>query len=160
MDFIYNDLSSWKKKHYKIAILAGTKKSALHLVQQLNEAGHSSVLFEALESEIAETGVFNTGALERNLVEGQIAVFEGSLNKGFEYPEIRFAVVSDKEIFKQKIKKKESRTKSSKDTIKTFAELAVGDYVVHQNHGIGLYVGIDKLTVEGTIKDYIKHMFL
>ncbi len=159
MDFIYNDLSSWKKKHYKIAILAGTKKSALHLVQQLNEAGHSSVFFEALESEITETGVFKTGALERDLVEGQIAVFEGSLNKGFEYPEIRFAVVSDKEIFKQKIKKKESRTKSSKDTIKTFAELAVGDYVVHQNHGIGLYVGIDKLTVEGIIKDYIKLKF-
>ncbi len=141
MEFLIDDLMSWKNKGYRVVILAGSQKRAKELVVQLEHSRLNSVYFEDINSEVAN---------------GQIAIFEGSLNKGFEYPEIKLSIVSDKEIFKHKIKKKELRTRKTKDTIKTFAELTVGDYVVHQSHGIGMYVGIDKLTVDGITKDYIK----
>ena len=87
---------------------------------------------------------------------GQVVVTHGALQKGFEYPLINFVLVSDKEIFGKEKTVRKSAFRKSAGRIKAFTDLNVGDYVVHQNHGIGQYMGIEKLVVEGAKKDYLK----
>ena len=78
------------------------------------------------------------------------------VNKGFEYPLLKFVVLSETDIFGAEKKKKRSRKLYQGQKIKDFNELKVGDYVVHESHGLGIYRGIDKVEMEGVVKDYIK----
>ncbi len=82
--------------------------------------------------------------------------FYGRVLKGFEYPLIKFVVISESDIFGLEKKKKKKRKKYEGQKIHDFAELKVGDYVVHENHGLGIYKGIEKVEVEKVVKDYIK----
>jgi transcription-repair coupling factor (superfamily II helicase) len=75
--------------------------------------------------------------------------------KGFEYPLIKFVVIAESDIFGAE-KKKKKRKKYEGQKIRDFAELKVGDYVVHENHGLGIYKGIEKVEIEKVVKDYIK----
>ena len=74
---------------------------------------------------------------------------------GFEYPLIKFVVIAESDIFGAE-KKKKKRKKYEGQKIRDFAELKVGDYVVHENHGLGIYKGIEKVEIEKVVKDYIK----
>lgn len=141
IEFLYEDLEVWKKKKYRIVILAGSTGRGEELVRILNERNYSSIFIPELD---------------KTTPQGQIVVTRGSLNKGFEYPLIQLVVISDKEIFKQQRKVKKSKLRKSASAIRAFADLSVGDYVVHQNHGIGQYIGIEQLVVEGAKKDYLK----
>ncbi len=141
LEFLYEDLERWKKNKYRIVILAGTKNRGIELVKILEERNIHSVYMD----EINEV-----------MPEGQIVITQGSLTKGFEYPLIRFVIISDKEIFKQHSKRKSKKRKKSAATIKSFTDLNVGDFIVHQNHGIGRYMGSERLIVEGITKDYLK----
>lgn len=82
--------------------------------------------------------------------------FYGRVLKGFEYPLIKFVVISESDIFGLEKKKKKKRKKYEGQKIHDFADLKVGDYVVHENHGLGIYKGIEKVEVEKVVKDYIK----
>ena len=77
--------------------------------------------------------------------------------KGFEYPLLKFAVISESDIFgaDQKKKKKKKKVYEGRK-INDFNELKIGDFVVHENHGLGIYKGIEKVEVEKVVKDYIK----
>lgn len=86
-----------------------------------------------------------------------IFLVDGQLNAGFELPLQRIAVVTDDELFKQQAKKKKTRPQkmTNAERIKSYTEIKPGDYVVHVHHGIGKYMGIQTLEVNGTHKDYL-----
>ncbi|MDO7908574.1 transcription-repair coupling factor [Paenibacillus sp. JX-17] len=85
----------------------------------------------------------------------------GNLQSGFEMPSIHLAVITEGEMFSQKQRKarKSGRNVDNAERIKSYTELKVGDYVVHQNHGIGKYMGIGTLEVGGIHKDYMHIMY-
>ncbi len=81
----------------------------------------------------------------------------GSLHRGFEYPLIKFVVISEGDIFgAEKTKRRKKRKAVDGKNIQSFTDLNVGDYVVHENHGVGLFKGIEKITSDKVTKDYIK----
>ncbi|ONI46267.1 transcription-repair coupling factor [Candidatus Epulonipiscioides gigas] len=134
-------LKKYKSSNKKVVFLAGTKSKAAHVAQQLDD----QKIYTAL------------GNLDYKLSPGQILVSSGSLNHGFEYEDIDFIVISDLEVFgkdKQKDRKKGKKYKGAK--IESFMELKAGDYVVHENHGVGIFLGIEKIILEGVAKDNLK----
>ncbi|MDN6128795.1 MAG: transcription-repair coupling factor, partial [Tetragenococcus halophilus] len=87
-------------------------------------------------------------------------IVQGSLQSGFELPQDQLVVVTEKEIF-QKVKKKRAKkqTLSNAERLKSYNELNPGDYVVHANHGIGKYLGIETLEVDGIHQDYMTILY-
>jgi transcription-repair coupling factor (superfamily II helicase) len=142
LDMLKEDLDRYLYKGYKIVILAATVDRGKRLEDLLKKLG--------VQSEFYETR-------EKTIKTGQIYITVGAINAGFEYEEVKFAVISDKEIFgsgKTKSKKKRDRTKKDKGSL-TFGDLNEGDYVVHEDYGIGQYLGIEKLKIQGITKDYL-----
>ncbi len=81
---------------------------------------------------------------------------EGGLQSGFELPMIKLAVITEEELFKKRVKKQARKQKlTNAERIKSYSELQIGDYVVHVNHGIGKYLGIETLEINGIHKDYL-----
>ncbi|TQR04608.1 transcription-repair coupling factor [Psychrobacillus soli] len=100
--------------------------------------------------------VSKIGASTADLQKPGIFVVEGDLEAGFELPLQRIAVITDAELFKQKHKKKTRAQKvSNAERIKSYSEIKPGDNVVHIHHGIGKYIGIETLLVNGIHKDYL-----
>lgn len=88
--------------------------------------------------------------------EGEILTCYGHAGKGFAYPLLKFVVISESDIFGNGQKKKKRKPKYEGQKIKDFSELKVGDYVVHESHGLGIYRGIEKVEVDKVVKDYLK----
>jgi len=84
-------------------------------------------------------------------------LLEGNLQQGFELPSSNLVVITEGEMFTQKQRKARRVDKKldNAERIKSYTELKVGDYVVHQNHGIGKYVGIGTLEIGGIHRDYL-----
>jgi transcription-repair coupling factor (superfamily II helicase) len=142
MEMLAESLSMWKQNRSRILLLAGTRGRGERLRESLADKGLEAVYMDRVQEPVQP---------------GQIIITHGSLNKGFEYPSIGFTVISDKEVFGQDRKKQaKGHGKHKGRPISYFTELDIGDYVVHQSHGIGQYVGIEKLSVEGVKKDYLK----
>lgn len=80
----------------------------------------------------------------------------GRVLRGFEYPLLKFAVISESDIFGSEKKKRKKKKTYEGRKINDFNELSIGDYVVHENHGLGIYKGIEKVEVDKVTKDYIK----
>ncbi len=135
-------LEHYKANQYKTIILAGTAERAKLLSSRLEEEGITSSYQAKLEM-LPEYG--------------GIVVCGGSVSRGFEYPLIRTAVIGSREIFGGEKKKRRALYRGEKgDKISDFTTLSPGDYVVHRNHGIGMYSGIEQLNVDGVRKDYLK----
>ena len=85
-------------------------------------------------------------------------IMHGSLHKGIQYPMSKFAIIVESDMFGEGKKKRRKRRQSSSDSerVRSFKELSVGDYVVHEGHGVGIYRGIENVEVDGVAKDYIK----
>lgn len=83
-------------------------------------------------------------------------VLYGKVKRGYEYPLLSFAVISESDIFGSQKKRKLRKRHTKAEKISSFTELSIGDYVVHENHGLGIYRGIEKIEVDKTVKDYIK----
>ncbi len=81
--------------------------------------------------------------------------YHGCVRKGFEYPLLKFVVISETDIFGKQQRKKKKKTYEGQK-IQNFSDLKVGDYVVHESHGLGVYKGIEKVEVDKVVKDYIK----
>ena len=80
----------------------------------------------------------------------------GSVQNGFELPNVKLVVVTESEVFTQKQRRPRRVAKmSNAERIKSYQDLQPGDYVVHVNHGIGKYLGIETLNVGGMHKDYL-----
>jgi transcription-repair coupling factor (superfamily II helicase) len=139
-EFLVKDLRKYQKMGYRTVLLSGSHTRAQRLAYDLNE--------NDLHAFYSEDG-------DRVLENGEIMVQYGHASRGFEYPMIRFVVISETDIFGEKKKKKKKKNYTGQK-IASFAELSPGDYVVHENHGLGIYRGIEKVPVEGVLKDYIK----
>ena len=138
---LVQDLKRYKKNGYRILLLSGSRTRAARLAQDLQEQ---------------DLPAFYTENPDRELQSGEIMTFYGRVLKGFEYPLLKFAVISESDIFGSDKKKKKKRKIYEGSKINDFNELKVGDYVVHENHGLGIYRGIEKVEVEKVVKDYIK----
>ncbi len=144
LEFFYDALSFYKKNNYKIIILAGNESKAKNLCTSLEDEGYSPTYLKEFDTLPSSGGIIVT---------------LGSISRGFEYPLINTAVISDKEIFGSH-KKKKSRFKVNKqDKINSFTDLKVGDFVVHQNHGVGKYMGTVQLDAGGIKRDYLKLLY-
>ena len=85
-----------------------------------------------------------------------IYIVEGEMSSGFELPLQRLAVLTDEELFKQRPKKKARPQKmTNAERIKSYSEIKPGDHIVHIHHGIGKYIGIETLEINGIHKDYL-----
>lgn len=140
-ELLVSDLKRYKKNGFQVVLISGSKSRALRLAQDLQEYELNSYFSENYEKEI---------------LSGQIMVTSGNLHAGFEYPLVKFVVITEGDIFGRKNKSPKKRKKYEGKAISGFQELSVGDYVVHENHGLGIYRGIEKITVDGIEKDYIK----
>ena len=140
-DLLVKDLQAWKKGGFQVLLLSGSRTRAKRLAQDLLDEGLSSYYSEEKDREI--------GA-------GEIMVSYGHAHRGFSYPLIKFLVITETDIFGREKKKKKKKTRYSGQKISSFSELSVGDYVVHENHGLGIYRGIEKVEVDKVMKDYMK----
>lgn len=141
LDLLIEDILKKKKDGYRTVILSGTRVRGERLVSTLRERGIESSYRDNIES----------------IALGEVVITFGNLLKGFECPKYRTCVISDKEVFgeaKRKLSKTKSKSKGV-SKIKSFAELKPGDYVVHVNHGIGVYKGIKQIEVSGHKRDYL-----
>lgn len=141
LELLIEDIRHWKEKGNRIIVLAGTRGRGQRLSEELREKG--------VESQYSEDYTNITP-------QGQVFITRGSLQKGFEYPAIGLVVVSDKEVFGQGRRTRRAAGKKEGNKIKAFTDLNLGDYVVHQTHGIGQYVGIQQLVVDNVKRDYLK----
>lgn len=82
--------------------------------------------------------------MDRIISPGEIMVVYGHARRGFQYPLIKFAVMTETDIFGKEQKKRKKKKKYSGNRIQDFAELSVGDLVVHEKHGLGIYRGIER----------------
>lgn len=139
-ELLVKDLQQYKKQGYRIALLSGSRTRAERLAKDLQEEGLAA---------------FYGQDYDREICPGEIMVVYGHAKKGFEYPLIKFAVMTESDIFGQEQKKKKKKNYSG-SRIQDFAELSVGDFVVHEKHGLGIYRGIEKVEVDRIVKDYIK----
>lgn len=141
-ELLTKDLKRWKKEKYRVVLLCSSRTRAKRLAQDLQNE---------------ELNAFYSDAEERIVNPGEILLLSGNVKQGYEYPLLKFAVLSETDIFSgEKKKKKKKQTRYEGQKIQSFSELSIGDYVVHENHGLGIYRGIEKVTVEKKLKDYIK----
>ena len=139
-ELLVKDLHQYKKQGYRIALLSGSRTRAERLAKDLQEEGLAA---------------FYGQDYDREICPGEIMVVYGHAKKGFEYSLIKFAVMTESDIFGQEQKKKKKKNYSG-SRIQDFAELSIGDFVVHEKHGLGIYRGIEKVEVDRIVKDYIK----
>ena len=111
---------------------------------------HARPLFEQLSAAGAETAFTET--LTRPPVRGEVLVTGDALLTGFAYPELHLTVLGASELFGKRSAVKKVQKK--RNTL-SFSELSVGDYVVHEAHGIGRFAGVESLTVDGSTRDYL-----
>ncbi len=140
-ELLVKDLQEWKKQGYRVVLLSGSRTRAQRLAGDLQEKGLNSFFSEDQS---------------RTLAPGEIMVAYGHAHRGFEYPFVRFAVITETDIFGKKQKKRKKKQEYSGQRIQDFSELSIGDYVVHENHGLAIYRGIEKVEVDRVSKDYIK----
>ena len=140
---LIQDLKSWKRNGYKVVLMCASRTRASRLAGDLREYDLRAY-YRSDEDE------------DRPVMPGEICVAYGSLHRGFEYPLIKYVVITESEIFGKEVRKRRKKTRYEGQKIHSFTELSVGDYVVHENHGLGIYRGIEKVEVDKVVKDYIK----
>ena len=141
-EILIKDLTKWKKDGYRVVLLSASRTRASRLAGDLREYDLRAFCPEDAGHPVAP---------------GEIMVTYGKLHKGFEYPLIKFVVITEGDMFGvEKRKKKRKKYNYEGKKISSFSELSVGDYVVHESHGLGIYKGIEKIEQDHVIKDYIK----
>ena len=138
---LVKDLRHYKKNGYRVLLLSGSRTRAKRLAEDLGVYGLTA---------------FYTENPEREIQPGEIMTFYGRVLKGFEYPMLKFVIISESDIFGAEKKKKKRTKKYEGQKIQDFADLKVGDFVVHENHGMGIYKGIEKVEMDHVVKDYMK----
>ena len=138
---LVRDLAAYRRKGYRVLLLSGSRTRAKRLAEDLTEQ---------------EISAFYSEDPMREVQPGEVMTYYGRVLKGFEYPMLKFIVISESDIFGAEKKKKKRKKKYEGQKINDFNELKVGDYVVHESHGLGIYQGIEKVEVDHIVKDYMK----
>ena len=140
MNVLKTELERWRKGRFTVIILGQDQDRVKKLHNILSDYD-----IEAVE-------IFDA----KSILPGKVQILRGGLHSGFELPLRKIAVITETELFNKKTKKSIRRQKlSNAERIKSYSELKVGDFVVHVNHGIGKYLGIETLTINGVHKDYL-----
>lgn len=139
-EMLTQDLKRYKRNGYRVILLSGSRTRAKRLAEDLRDYDLSS---------------YYSDSLDREVKPGEIMTAYGYIAEGYEYPMLKFTVISETDIF-GKVKKKKKRKVYEGRKIQSFSELKPGDYVVHENHGLGIYQGIEKIEVDKIAKDYMK----
>lgn len=132
------DLEPLTRQGYVVELLAGTSRAAA-----------------ALAKDLAARGFAATAAKDLLPGPGVVAVRPGHLTGGAEFPFAKYALFTSRKAGSADTGKKPAK-KKNKDALSSLTDIKPGDYVVHQNHGIGMYTGIQRLEVQGVVKDYLK----
>ncbi|MFI3170753.1 MAG: transcription-repair coupling factor [Eubacteriales bacterium] len=139
-EMLTRDLKRLKRQKYRVVLLSGSRSRAKRLAEDLRDYDLSS---------------FYSDDLSREVQPEEIMVAYGHVREGYEYPNLKFIVIAESDIFGRE-KKKKKRKKYEGQKIQNFTELKIGDYVVHENHGLGIYQGIEKIERDKISKDYMK----
>ena len=147
IEILIGDLIKALNDKKEIVVLAGNKEETDKFIKLLQEKEipYSRNLLEQMTQK------------ETSPMRQVVMVAEGSLSSGFECYDLNLIVIAGDELFAPSVKKKRKLSSSFKQGEKVvFADLKIGDYVVHKSHGIGQFVGVNTLKADGIIKDYIK----
>ena len=139
-DMLFQSLKYKLQRGYKIIIFAGSLEKANNLKEILNSENINCNIFEDLEFEL-KSSILGISTL--------------NLESGFEYPIQKVLFLTHKEIYGTVKKTSKKSKKKSKENLLDYTDLNVGDFVVHENHGIGEYRGIEQIDVDGIVKDHI-----
>lgn len=138
---LVKDLKQYTRKGYRVLLLSGSRTRAKRLAEDLRDQELTAVYTEDPSREV---------------LKGEILTCYGHVGRGFEYPMIQFVVLSETDIFGAEKKKKKKKKLYQGQKIQDFNDLKVGDIVVHETHGLGIYKGIEKVEMDHVVKDYIK----
>ncbi len=140
-ELLIKDLTEWKKNGYRVILLSASRTRAQRLAEDLREYDLNAIYSEDKD---------------RQLKPREIVTMSGSVHRGFEYPLLKFVIISESDIFGKEKKKRRKKSAYEGKQIQSFHDLTLGDFVVHENHGLGIYRGIEKIEVDKVVKDYIK----
>ena len=142
MDTAASDLAHYQKMDFSCLVLCGTRRRAELLQQMLSEKGLSAFLCIPLTSMPKP---------------GQILLAEGSLPFGMEYSTAKLAVLTEGQLLaKSEQKRKTKKSATNRQKLNSFTDLSPGDLIVHENYGIGRFIAMEQIKVDGAAKDYIK----
>ena len=140
-DTLVSDLKRYRREGYRVLILSGSRARAKRLVEDLFDK---------------DVTAFYSEDPNRRLEPREIMTYYGMIGQGFQYPDAKLAVISESDIFTVKRKKKRTGKQYAGERISDFSDLKNGDYVVHEDHGLGIYRGVEKIETDRVVKDYVK----
>ena len=147
LDVLVEDLNKLRYNGYKVILAVNSTDRCKKLHKDLFDLGLEVAISKSRNIELKSS---------------QIVIVPANLSKGFEYKSIKFQVITDSEIIgvNKKVSKKSKKKKNKNgQKIESFLDLKIGDYVVHENSGIGRYTGIEQILVNGVKKDYLKIIY-
>ncbi|MCD8356196.1 MAG: transcription-repair coupling factor [Clostridia bacterium] len=136
-----SDIRAYQDMNYRVIVLCSGEMRRTTMQEMLEEHGVSAKVTDRLPRP------------------GHVSILDGSLSAGVEYPALKTAVLTEGQMLAARKKTKEKKKKSNRDHVKSYADLAPGDLVVHEHHGIGRFVGMERMRVEGIYQDFIKIAF-
>ncbi|GEN44737.1 transcription-repair coupling factor [Alkalibacillus haloalkaliphilus] len=140
MNLLKNEMDRWMQAEYSVVIIAADDERAKRVERVLEDYD----MVSHRPNQLTELPV------------QEPIIIQGSISEGFEMPSYKLAVLTEEELFRKKMPKKRKKQKiSNAERIKSYQELETGDYVVHTNHGIGKYLGIETMQVNNVHKDYM-----
>ena len=141
LDLLFDDIRKWAAQGCRVFILVSREDRIERLLDELRERGIPAADARHFES----------------WPEGYTAaVGTGCLHSGFVYRDEKLVVVTESDISSRSVRRAPRKAPARGRRIETYTDIKPGDYVVHQVHGIGIYQGIEQLTVEGLRRDYLK----
>ncbi len=139
---LVKDLSKYKKNRTKVIITSASRTKAKRFALDLQERDLNAYYSEKEDVEVQG---------------GEVLVTVSDIDRGYELPDINYVLITENDIFGSKaVVKKKRKKKFTGEKFNSLQELKVGDYVVHENHGVGIYRGLEKLEIGNAVKDYIK----
>ncbi|KAF9404264.1 hypothetical protein HW555_014431 [Spodoptera exigua] len=143
MPLLKTEMDRWQKQEQTVVVFVPTKERS-----------------QKVEELFRDFDITSVTASPNKLIEGKIQIVEGALLSGFELPAEKLVTITEKEIFHTTTRKRARRqTVSNAERLKSYSDLKTGDYVVHANHGIGKYIGMETLEVDGVHQDYITILY-
>ena len=138
MPLLKSEVERWQKQKYTVLLTISNEKR-----------------IAAINNTLIDFGIKATLTTADKVIEEQTQIMNATLSSGFEMPEQKLAVITEKELFNKQPKKRRHQTLANAERLKSYNELKPGDYVVHVNHGIGKFIGMQTMEVDGKHQDYI-----